>query len=169
MGWLEDIAKGFASGVISAVEARQFPALQGQRVQGTQQIESFCSQLGWRVDERVGDRGIVLHFKDTRANTRKVLVTASDAGSIAVLTVFSEAQLAPRRVPLEILGYLLKRNGEMTFPAWQLFANDGNVAFALTYGALVQGLNASTFAFLCETMCNEAFDLDSKLRQAGVL
>jgi len=84
--------------------------------------------------------------------------------------VFSAVEMEPRNISAEVMGHLLLRNKEAIFPAWQVMDNgNGNATFAVTYCALVQGLDAGVFKVICETMCKEVHEFDAKLRQAGML
>jgi len=168
MGLFKDFLEGFANGVITtAANGVQSPRAHGS---GNKRIEACCTQLGWGIDERVGKDGIILYFKDPLVNIRKLMIATGDSGQLAVLTVFSAAEMEPRNIPAEIMGHLLLRNKEALFPAWQVMDNgNGNATFAVTYCALVQGLDAGVFKVICETMCKEVHEFDAKLRQAGML
>ncbi len=64
-------------------------------------IEQLCRELGWSVDERVGDHGIVLHFRDPLVNIRKVLVTCGESiACVATLLLrYQREGLLPLRQP----------------------------------------------------------------------
>jgi hypothetical protein len=165
MGVFKEVVKefvnGFVAGAMDNMRASSSP-------NGVAAIEQFCRELCWSVDERVGDRGIVLHFRDPLMNIRKVLVTCGE--SIASILTFSAATLLPSQVPQEVLGYLLIRNNELTTGAWRVSASDdGNASFALAYCALIGGLNADTFKYICETQVKEAHAFDTNMKSAGLL
>ncbi len=170
MSFLKDIAAGLAHGILlkAAAGARASPVLgsAGNRV------EACCAQLGWSIDERMGTDGIILYFNDALMpdTIRKLLITGSASGPLAVFTVFSAGSIPAEQVPAEVLGHLLVRNQKAVFPAWQVMDQEnGNAGFAVTYCALVQGLEAGIFEVICKTMCNEVHEFDAKLRQAGML
>ena len=167
MGLFNDMVEGFATGVgLAMAERSAFGA--GSANQGTQLVRACCAQLGWGIDERLGDTGFVLHFKDPLVGTRKLSILVSDAGHIALFAVFSAANSSSHLASPEVLAYLLRRNREMSFPAWQV-SNEQGVRLSLTYCLPVSGLSPSFFKFLCAEMCREVYDFDARLRQAGVL
>lgn len=165
MGFFREVTEGFVNGFVSA--AKSGPS--HSSASGREMIEACCAQLGWSIDERLDNNGMVLYFKDPIVSIRKLLITVGDAGSLAVMSVFSGAEIPAHQVSSEVLGYLLSRNTAMVCPAWQIAANDGKIRFSVAYGTLVRGLDAGLFKVLCETMCKEVHDFDSKLRQAGIL
>jgi hypothetical protein len=167
VAFFKDFVEGFTTGVIrTAANGLQSSAGTGN---GNKRIEACCGQLGWGIDERIGD-GIILYFKDPLVNIRKVMIATSDSGQLAVFTVFSAADMPASKVPAEVMAHLLIRNKDAVFPAWQLMENgNGNATFAVTYCALVPGLDAATLKVICETMCKEVHEFDAKLRQAGML
>src|SRR5579862_4068112 len=79
-----------ANGLPGAVRA-------GAGSRGRRLIHRLCGELGWTVDEQKGDM-IKLHFKDTLASRRKVVI---DTGTKAVvrLTVFSFSVFPVMAVP----------------------------------------------------------------------
>jgi hypothetical protein len=124
MGLFNEVVKGFVNGFVAGVSANGSVT---QSPRGVAAIEQLCRELGWSVDERVGDHGIVLHFRDPLVNIRKVLVTCGE--SVASVSPFSAAPLSSNRVPQEVLGYLLIRNNELTTAAWRVSAaDDGNAS-----------------------------------------
>jgi len=165
MGLFLDVVNSFVNGFVAG-------AMDNVRASSSQNglaaIEQLCRELGWSVDERVGDHGIVLHFRDPLVNIRKVLVTCGE--SIASILTFSAAALPSSQVPREVLGYLLIRNNELTTAAWRVSASDDGIAsFALAYCVLIGGLNAATFKYICETQVKEAHAFDAKMKGAGLL
>lgn len=165
MGFFREVTEGFVNGFVSA--GKNGPS--HSSASGRDVIEACCAQLGWSIDERIQNNGMVLYFKDPIVSIRKLLITVGDAGSIAVMSVFSAAEIPAHQVSSEVLGYLLSRNTAMVCPAWQISANDGKIGFSVAYGTHVRGLDAPLFKVLCETMCKEVHEFDSKLRQAGIL
>lgn len=165
MGLFNEVVKGFVNGFVAGVTDNGSVS---QSPRGLAAIERLCRELGWSVDERVGDHGIVLHFRDPLVNIRKVLVTGGE--SVASISTFSAATLSSSQVPQEVLGYLLLRNNELTTAAWRVSASDdGNAVFALAYCALIGGMNAATFKYICETQVKEANAFDTKMQAAGLL
>ena len=165
MGLFNDVVNGFVNGFVAGVTDNGSAA---RSPRGPAAIEQLCRELGWSVDERVGDHGIALHFRDPLVNVRKVLVTCGE--SIASICTFSAANLSSNRVPEEVLGYLLIRNKELTTAAWQVSASDdGSALFALAYCALIGGMDAPTFKYICEMQAKEANAFDTKMKAAGLL
>ncbi len=165
MGLFQDVMRSLSGGTPSTPPN---PSSSGSA--GLRRVEACCAQLGWGIDERVGTTGLVLHFKDPVVNIRQILVTVGDGGQLGIVSAFSTADLAPRRLPADLGWHLLVRNAEAHFGAWQLRENDsGNASFACAYTVLVGGLDAPTFKFICESLCKEVHALDAKLQQAGLL
>jgi hypothetical protein len=71
--------------------------------------------------------------------------------------------------PVEVAGYLLRRNHELGIGGWSLSVTSRSAGLALSYTALGAGLDAAMLKVICEAMVKEASALDDKLRQAGVL
>jgi hypothetical protein len=74
-------------------------------------------------------------------------------------------------VPPEALAYLLHHNANGDgVGAWGMFIGENNlVTFHVTYSALAAGLDAGALKFICENLANDAVEVDSKLRQYGLL
>jgi hypothetical protein len=169
MGLFGDLVEGFVTGLFDGgTDEAEEPERNGR--QGVNRIEACCAHLGWSIDGRVGERGVVLNFNDPLVRTRPVLITVGSSGHLAMFSVFSAAEIPPRNLSTEMMGHLLLRNKQATFPAWQIDQNDnGNATFAVTYCALVEGLEAGTLKLICEAMCKEVHEFDAKLRQAGLM
>ena len=165
MGLFNEVVKGFVNGFVAGVSDNG-PVSQSRY--GLAAIERLCRELGWTVDERVGDKGIVLHFRDPLVSIRPVMVVCGE--SIAGISTFSAADIPASRVPPEVLGYLLHRNNELTTAAWRVSASDdGNASFALAYCALISGLDSATFKYICDAQVKEVHAFDSKMQAAGLL
>lgn len=165
MGLFNEVVKGFVNGFVAGVSDNG-PAPQSRH--GVAAIERLCRELGWSVDERLGDTGIVLHFRDPLVNIRPVMVTCGE--SIASISTFSGADIPAGRVPAEVLGYLLRRNNELTTGAWRIPNSDnGNASFVVAYYALIGGLDSATFKYICDTQVKEAHVFDTKMQAAGLL
>lgn len=158
-------------GLLSDIWGGGKPAARGSQPGGLRRIEAILGQLGWPVDGRVGDSGLLLDFKDPAmaGGVRQVLVTAGGDGRIALLSAFSAAAYRPADLPPHLGDFLLLRNKEAQFVAWQLTDTDGKVGFAVSYTALVDGLDAGTFKLISETLVREASAVDGGLRQRGLL
>jgi hypothetical protein len=76
MGLFQEVVKGFVNGFVAGFTDNGSAS---QAPRGLAAIEQLCRELGWSVDERVGDHGIVLHFRDPLVNIRKVLVTCGES------------------------------------------------------------------------------------------
>ena len=164
MGLINDIIRS-VSGTLPAPTRSSMPAPSVMR-----RVEALSAELGWGIDERVGENGILLHFKDALIGIRRILVSTSPGGEIAVFNAFSEADLPPHRLPPDLASYLLIRNRDAMFVSWRMRETDGgNAAFDVRYTALVGGLDARYFRLICETLCQEGHALDAKFRQAGLL
>jgi hypothetical protein len=168
MGWLQDMAKAFADGFASAtIDSVRAGHPQSQSPLDPALVERLCREVGWGVDERLGDT-IVLHFKDSVMGIRKISIYCG--GRIMALRVYSAASISPRQITAEIMAYLLVRNGELAFPAWQVFeAENGNAGFALASNMLMAGVDGAVFKYACETMVIEANAFDTKMQAAGLL
>ena len=168
MGLFKDMMAGFATGFVSAaVESLQAGHSHGHSSQGNAQIEQHCRQLGWEVDEREGD-AILLHFNDPGVGIRKVAITSGQR--LMSFRVWSEVTMNPRQLPAEIMGYLLLRNSEMAFCAWQVFvAANGEAGFALAACTLLDGIDSAAFQFICQTMVKEMHTFETKMKAAGLL
>ena len=168
MGWVQDMAEGFANGFLSAtIDSLRGGHSQTQSTMEPALVERFCRELGWAVDERLGDT-IVLHFKDSVIGVRKISIYCG--GRLMALRVYSAASISPRQITAEIMAYLLVRNGEMGFAAWQAFeAENGNAGFALASNLLMAGVDAAVFKYTCETMVIEMNAFDTKMQAAGLL
>ncbi len=137
---------------------------------GRSRVEALCSEIGWSIDERIGNDGIVLHFRDPIIRVRKIIVSCGSGGELIGISTLSEAALDAGRLPPAATAYLLHRNAELMFPAWQMgVGRDENVRFTLAYCAMAQGLSAGFFKTLCETMVGEARAFDEKMRESGLL
>ncbi|OWK42098.1 hypothetical protein [Fimbriiglobus ruber] len=133
-------------------------------------IESLCSQLGWGIDERLGDWGIVLHFKDSVVGIRKVNVVISKASGLVVFSVLSAGEISTRNAPGDLAYHLLARNGRGTLHSWHTYDTEfGKARLVASYSALIGGLNALTFSTICEALCHEVNALDLKLQQCGMI
>ena len=97
-------------------------------------------------------------------------MTAGHGGQLGVVSAFSAADVAPRRLPSDLGWHLLARHGGVLFGAWQVRKNDSsNFSFAVACTVLLGGLDAPTFKLICESPCKEARALDARLKQAGLL
>ncbi len=165
MGLFKEMMQGFVNGFVAGAADHIRTSRSPNSVAD---IERLLTEVGWSVDERVGDKGIALHFRDPITNIRPVLVTCGD--SIVGISTYSVSAIPTNRVPTEVLGYLLLRNNELTAGAWRVSASDnGNASFALAYYALIGGLNAPMLKYICETQVKEAHAFDARMRGAGLL
>jgi hypothetical protein len=134
-------------------------------------IERLCRQIGepgWQIDEQSG-RASQLYFNDALLGIRKVTVIGGDEPMV-LFAVRSHAVIPEDRLPSQVLSYLLRRNMELSLPAWQMYvSDDGQATFGLYYHAFGPGLTPEFFKHLCSTMAAEASAFDHKLRQAGLL
>jgi hypothetical protein len=171
MGLFRDLVEGVATGLITAsANGHAFPSGQGHAGGSRELVESLCAQLGWSIDGRVGNDGIILNFKDPLIRIRQVVITCGESGRVVGFGVSSAASIAPGNLPPDVPAYLLRRNCGLSLAAWKMFANDrGSVSFGLSYCALTQGLDAATFRFACEAMAKEAHEFDAKLHASGLL
>ena len=134
---------------------------------GFGRIERLCGEIGWAIDERGEDR-IFLHFKDPFAGIRKVFIAAGD--ELVLFAVYSFAVLPAERVPHEVNGYLVLRNGQMKVGAWQAKEDDdGDVLFCVQFTTSLAGLSAGMFKLACESMICEAQAFDERMIRAGLL
>jgi hypothetical protein len=162
MGFISELFTSAANGAINS-------AVRGSQG-GARLIEALCSQNGWSIDERIGKNGIILNFKDPLFGIRPLLVTTSDNSDLVVLSSHSRAQFRPDSVPPQLAYYLLLQNKNASFHAWQVAENDnGTVGFSVLYSTMANALTAPIFKTICEKMCEEAINLDVKLRQAGMI
>jgi hypothetical protein len=171
MGLLKDLAASFVDGFVTGARAeilrQQMPGIGVPHFQA--RIENLCQAVGWNVNERNGQE-LVLYFQDEILGKRNLSIVTGDTGQVALLSVRSAAALPARQLPPEVLAYCLKRNGTLTTGAWELTeANHGNMTFCLSYCALVEGMDSSTFQFICNSLITEAAEFDKKMRAAGVL
>lgn len=131
-------------------------------------IERLCRELGWAVDAKDA-KGIWLYFVDPQAGVRKLRITCCDRTMVG-MKVLSNAVLPGHTVAPPVIGYLLRRNEEVTVGAWSVRIDDEDkVSFALNYEALGDGLDAVAFKVICEQLIKEALAFDDKMRQAGFL
>jgi hypothetical protein len=170
MSIFKDLAQGIVMGALSAASGKPNPFLtQIPTNAATDRIEGFCRQLGWTIDERSGD-AILLHYKDSIAGIRKLMVNCSDDGKVAVFTSFSLLDITTQNVPAEVTAEMLLRNASLLTGAWQAFkSNNGSVSFVLKYCALVDGLDSSMFKHICAELIAEVIAFDSKMRGNGLL
>jgi hypothetical protein len=134
----------------------------------TGRIDHLCRQLGWRVDEREG-KSIRLYFNDPLAKCRKVYIDMGKNQRVWFM-VYSFARLPMQRIPVQVLGHLLRQNSDLGLGAWQVQVDDHHeTAFALQYAALGEGLTAAVFKHVCESMIREAITFDGKMLSAGLL
>jgi hypothetical protein len=158
-----DFLEGVASGFVSA-GSEKTPANPAGEV-----VETCCQQLGWAIDERPNAHEMFLHFKDPLIRVRKVLVCFDDEGFYVAFTAFSAVCVPAQQVPIEALGYLLKRNGK-SFVNWEMCIGDGgDIGFALNYFALASGLRPAAFKLICDTMLKEVHEFDARMDKAGLL
>ncbi len=163
MGLFQEAVKGFVNG-FTAGAAENLRASHA----GVAAVEQLCRALGWSVDERVGDNGVVLHFNDPLIGIRRVLVVPGE--NFTVFRTFSDAKFPGSQGQAEIFGYLLKRNHELTGGAWQVWVlSNGNAVFAVEYCAITDGLNAALFKYICQTQVGEAHAFDAKMKAVGLL
>lgn len=131
-------------------------------------IERLCVELGWPIAKEDRDE-VCLHFKDPCVSARLLWVRTCYP-AFAHIRVCSCAVLPEKRVPPQVIGYLLRRNDEIAIGAWSVMVDDnGNVSFSLTYDALADGLDAPLLKVICERLVDEAVDFDGKLRLAKLL
>lgn len=173
MGSLRDLMGSLAGEAVrAAVSGNGFANGNGHGHRGGARsgVEALCSELGWSIDERIGNDGIVLNFRDPIIRLRKVVVSCGAGGDIVGISTLSAAALDENRIPNTAILYLLFRSAELTFPAWQMgVGRDEKVRFTLAYCAMATGLTAGFFKTLCETMVSEARAFDEKMRESGLL
>jgi hypothetical protein len=158
-----DFLGGVASGIVSPASEKT-PVNPAGEV-----VETCCHELGWVINERPNANAMCLHFKDPLVRVRYVLVDFGDPGIYVAFKVFSAACVPQQQVPLNALGYLLKRNGQ-PFVGWEMCVGDtGSVGFALNYFALASGLRPEAFKLICETILKEVHEFDAKMDKAGLL
>jgi hypothetical protein len=169
MGLFKDFVEGVATGFLSA-NGHTSPPAHSHKGTSRELVEAICTQLGWTIDGRIGNDGIILHFNDPLVRVRKVIISCGEAGYLIGFFAGSAAILPAAQVPAAVLAYLLQRNAEMATMAWQLSARDhGNVSFGLAYCALAEGLTAGMFKVICENIVQEAHGFDAKMQAAGAL
>jgi hypothetical protein len=157
-----DFLGGVASGFVSAASESLAVSPAGELV------ETCCRELGWAIDERPIAHAMCLHFNDPLVRVRNVLVDFGAEFYVA-FTVFSAVCVSTQQVPLNALGYLLKRNGR-PFVGWEMRVGDeGDVGFALNYFSLTSGLRPAVFKLICETMLGEVHEFDAKMDKGGLL
>jgi len=162
MRFFKDLFNGASNGAINSTFG-------GQPNTGLSHIENLCSQLGWGIDERFGANGIGLNFKDPVVGIRQVVVSAGQSGALAALSVISAAQFSPSDLPDQLGNYLLIRNKTGVFHSWRLTESEGKVGFTNSYYALMKGLDASIFKVIIETLLKEVCEVDSGLRNKGLI
>jgi len=160
MSLFTDFVHGVTRGLVSAAT---------ETTSAREIAETCCDEIGWSVDERPSANELYLHYKDPLLGIRKVLVTIGDQDTTLTFEVFSAASRPLGGIPIDVLGYLLARNGKMV-AAWQASErSDGTIAFALRYCTLAFGFHAAIFKFICDTMANEALAFDTEMRNVGLL
>src|SRR5262249_54398435 len=108
MGLFNDVVNGFVNGFVAGATSNGSVS---QSRRGVVDVEQLCRELGWSVDERFGDKGVVLHFRDPVINVRKVLVVPD---YFTLIRTYSGAVVAGNALPKEVLGHLLSRNRALT-------------------------------------------------------
>jgi len=169
MGIFWDAVEGFAHGYLEAAgHAAAISCGPGRNDKERGRIERLCRQLGWAVDERLGNT-VVLHFNDALGTIRKAYIDAGDEALVSV-TVYGLAFMPAREVPEEIIGYLLRQNSEVAIGAWQVMIDkDEDAVFRVVYRALGAGLTGESFKYICESMIGEAAAFDKRMHAAGLL
>jgi hypothetical protein len=160
MGFFSDLFYGAANAAVNSAV----------RNAGVRHIENLSAQLGWNIDGRAGDTGMVFHFKDPLFGIRQVLVTVGSKGEIGMISSQSNAQIPANSAPGKLAYYLLAENSKSGLYAWNMSENDnGTVTFSLACTTLVLALTADLFRHICASMATDVSNLDAKLRQAGVI
>jgi len=161
---LGDLFKGFANSLINSAKGKV------QSNVGIRKIENLCNQLGWSIDGRMDDSGLVLNFSDPTVGTRQLLVTAGESGRMAFLSMACLVSIAPDDLPNELGYHLLMRNKAGVFHSWQLCENtNGRAGFIASYCALVDGLDPVMFKVICDTLLKEVHEVDNGLRSKGYM
>jgi len=164
-----DAVEGFTRGFLEAA-GREAAISYGSGRDDNERgrIERLCRQLGWSVDERLGNT-ILLHFNDPLGTIRKVYIDDGDEGLVS-FTVYSFAIMPAQEVPEQVIGYLLRQNSDVSIGAWQVRIDDeGDALCRVAYRALGAGLKADSFKFICESMIGEAAAFDKRMHAAGLL
>jgi hypothetical protein len=150
MGFIEGFVNGFAR---AATRGR---------------IERLCSELGWEIDERDGDR-ISLNFKCPVVGTRSVNIAGGD-DPLVLFAVYSLTIFDSRRVPDKAMSFALWQSSESAMGKWQVtLADDDKLLFVLSYTALGAGLDAAALKYICSKMAGAASDFDAKMQREGYL
>lgn len=136
------------------------------RSAGIRQIEEYFPAIGWAVADRHGDSGVEIRF-NTPLGVRAVLVSASDR--VVVFGAFSAARFAPDRLPEHLGYYLLVRNKDAGFGAWQASNVDGQVAFQAACMTTLGGLTAVHFKVIVEGLVREVAEVEAGLRSKGLI
>ena len=131
------------------------------------QLDRWLEELGWG-GRREGEH-LCVPFK--RGNDeRDVIITGDGSKILTGFACISQASLPVERVPTDVFGYLLDRNSEMAFGAWQVLELQGRqCSFGVTYSGLHAGITSAVFEEICKSMANEVGDFDAKMRQCGLL
>ncbi len=142
--------------------------LEGRNMSRHSTIEECCDDIGWSIDERNGDT-IGLYFNDKKFGPHRLKVSNCD-GQVHTLYTLCNAAIPARKMPSELLAWLLVRNGEIAFGKWQMHVDDDDdCIFVLSYTAFGSAFNGATFKHVCEKMIEEAHDLDAQLQKKGLL
>ncbi|MCE9566240.1 MAG: hypothetical protein K8U57_29815 [Planctomycetes bacterium] len=158
MGYIRNLLTGVANGATRGVWPDD----------GIRKIQKLCARQG-RVVEKLDETGLVLRFNHPLFGSRPLLITVADHGGMAVFTASSNSRFPANTMPPTLAYSLLLRNKQAGFSSWGAIANsDGTVTFAVSYTALLGGLEPSHFQVLCETMCQEVFEFDSQLLKADL-
>lgn len=151
MGFFEGLVEGFVRGV-----------------NGHGRIERLCSELGWGIDERNGDK-ITLDFNCPVVGTRPIFIRGGDE-PLVLFAAYSLTIFDSRSVPDMAMSFALWQSGESPMGKWQISLSDDNQAFfILTYNALGAGLDAAALKYICSKMGKTASDFDAKMKREGHL
>ncbi|WP_020471549.1 hypothetical protein [Zavarzinella formosa] len=164
MGLFNDFLKRSGSMLVDSA----FQGLGSSRTNGDAKVCDLLAKLGWAIDERVNN-SIVLNFRDSVVGIRKVYVTVLE-DAYALFSVASVADFTYRNMPEDFASYLLIRNSKSSFGCWQM--SDSNrqcFSFTAMYTAILPGLEPAAFKVICENLCTEAREVDSGLREKGLI
>lgn len=132
---------------------------------GARQIEQWCAELGWGIDDRVDSTGFVLDFKGP-FGIRKLLISVSDSGRMASFSALGPTGLHVRQLSGKLMAYLLCQNREM-LGAWQMKIKDeGTITLSVASALILSGMTTSEFKNICSALVTEANDLDTKLNNS---
>lgn len=153
MGFWNSVVSGAVNGAANGARAGR--------------LEQICGEVGWNIDERLDDDGIVLHFKCPTVGVRKVLVCAG--ARVMTISAYSSLGVCASNMPRELAAYLLLRNQESHFGSWRAKVGDGGrLELSMAHTGFLT-MDANFFRVTCSEIVKEVNEFDAKMRQARML